>query len=100
YGPAIAQRIADAVAMGSTLAEIATQAWAPTNTQMMAWRRDHPEFAGMLEEARASRADARSDKIDETLNNLRAGKITAADCRVIVETELKMAGKEAPARYG
>ena len=31
---------------------------------------------------------------------LAAGKITAADCRVLVETEIKMASRENPARYG
>ena len=100
YSLALSDRICDLVAMGSTIPEVAAMSGMPTARQIAAWRRQHPEFRDAYEEARASRADARSDRVDQALNDLRAGKITAADCRVIVETELKMAGKENPARFG
>jgi hypothetical protein len=100
YSPAIAEKIVDLIAAGTPVAEICQPAGMPTERQLARWRRTIPEFADAYEQARQARADARSDKIDAALNDLRAGRITAADCRVIVETELKMAGKENPARYG
>jgi hypothetical protein len=86
--------------MGSTVPDIAGMSGMPTARQIASWRRQHPEFRDAYEEARESRADARSDRIDQALNDLRTGKITAADCRVVVETELKLAARENPARYG
>jgi hypothetical protein len=100
YSLALSERICDLVAMGSTITDIAVMSGMPTARQIASWRRQHLEFQDAYEQARESRADARSDRVDQALNDLRAGKITAADCRVIVETELKMAGKENPARFG
>jgi hypothetical protein len=50
--------------------------------------------------AREQRADARSDRVDEILDDLRAGKIDAPSARVLIEAELKLAAKENPGRYG
>jgi len=100
YSAELGERITDAIAAGIPVSEICVPAGMPTPSQVSRWRRTIPEFAEAYEKAREARADARSDKIDEALNDLRAGKITAADCRVIVETELKMASKESPSKYG
>ena len=72
----------------------------PTVRQLSRWRRTIPEFRDAYDLAREQRADARSDRVDEILLDLRAGKITAADARVLIEAELKLAAKENPARYG
>jgi hypothetical protein len=100
YSPAIAQRIADGIAMRIPLVKLCEPAGMPTPRQVASWRREHPEFRELCEEARTARADARSDRIDQLLDDLVAGKIDAASCRVAIEMELKLAGKEAPARYG
>jgi hypothetical protein len=100
YTEALGERIVDAIASGMTVAEVCASSWGPTERQLARWRRTIPELREALDEARAARADVRSDRVDQALNDLRAGKITAADCRVIVETELKMAARENPARYG
>jgi hypothetical protein len=100
FSPALGERIIDAVAAGLSVQEICASSWAPTPRQLARWRRTIPEFSEAYEAARVARADARSDRIDQALNDLRAGKISAADCRVIVETELKMAARENPQRYG
>ena len=100
FTPALADKICDLIAMGSTITEVAQMSGMPTARQMASWRRQHPEFRDAYEEARVSRADARSDRVDAALRDLAAGKITAADCRVLVETEIKMASRENPARYG
>jgi hypothetical protein len=100
YSPELASKITDMVALRTPVAKICEMAGMPTQRQLMRWRREHEEFRQAWDLAREQRADARSDRIDEALDDLRQGKITAADCRVIVETELKLAAKEAPARYG
>ena len=100
FTPALAEKIVDLISMGSTITEVAAMSGMPTARQMASWRRAHPEFRDAYEEARVSRADARSDRVDAALRDLAAGKITAADCRVMVETELKLAAKENPGRYG
>jgi alkylated DNA nucleotide flippase Atl1 len=99
FTPALAEKICDLVSMGSTITEIAAMAGMPTARQIVAWRRRHEEFRDAYEQARVARADARSDRVDEALRDLRNGKISAADCRAIVETELKLAALENPGRY-
>jgi len=99
YSADLGERITDAVAAGLTVDEICQPAGMPTPRQLARWRRTIPEFDEAYERARAARADVRSDRIDQALNDLRAGKISAADCRTIVESELKMAALENPARY-
>lgn len=99
WTPELGERITDAVAAGLTVDEICQPAGMPTPRQLARWRRTIVEFDEAYERARAARADVRSDRIDQALNDLRAGKISAADCRTIVESELKMAALENPARY-
>lgn len=99
WTPDLGERITDAIAAGIPVSEICSAAGMPTPRQLSRWRRTIPEFADAYEQARIDRADARSDRVDEALRDLRDGKITAADCRVIVETEIKMASRENPARY-
>jgi hypothetical protein len=99
YTPALGEKICDLVSMGSTITEIAAMSGMPTARQIVAWRRRHEEFRDAYEQARVARADARSDRVDQALRDLRDGKISAADCRAIVETELKLAALENPGRY-
>jgi hypothetical protein len=100
YSPALAAKIADMIAMRVPVAKVAEMAGFPTQRQIASWRRTIPEFREMLEEARIARADARSDRVDQLLDDLVAGKIDHATARVAIEAELKLASKEAPARYG
>jgi hypothetical protein len=99
FTPALAEKICDLVSMGSTITEIAAMSGMPSARQIVAWRRRHEEFREAYEQARTARADARSDRVDQALRELRDGKISAADCRAIVETELKLAALENPGRY-
>ena len=100
YSPELGAKITDLIALRTPVAKMCEMAGFPTSRQLMRWRREHEEFRQAYDLAREQRADARCDKIDEALDDLRAGKITAADCSVIVETELKLAAKENPARFG
>jgi len=94
YTPELAERICDALAAGMTLSEVAEQSWAPTLRQLVRWRRERLEFQDALDAAREQRAELRSDRIDATLNDLRAGKISAADARTILDGEFKLMSLE------
>jgi hypothetical protein len=99
YSGAIAERIVDGVASGLTFAEICAPVGMPTVRQLTAWRRRHPELADAMDVARTHRATIRSDRIDETLAELRAQKISAADARTIIDAEMKLMALEDPARF-
>jgi hypothetical protein len=99
YSDAIAERVVDGIASGLTFAEICAPAGMPTVRQLTAWRRHHPELADAMDEARTHRATIRSDRIDETLADLRAQRITAADARTIIDAEMKLMALEDPARF-
>jgi hypothetical protein len=99
YSEAIHERIVDGVASGLTFAEICVPAGMPTVQQLIAWRRRHPELADAMDEARTHRATIRSDRIDETLADLRMQKISAAEARTIIDAEMKLMALEDPARF-
>jgi hypothetical protein len=99
YSDAIAERVVDGIASGLTFAEICAPAGMPTVRQLTAWRRHHPELADAMDEARTHRATIRSDRIDETLADLRAQRITAADARTIIDAEMKLMALEDPTRF-
>jgi hypothetical protein len=100
YSPDLAAKICDLIALRTPVAKIVEMAGMPTARQLAAWRRGHAEFRDAYDMAREQRADARSDRVDEILDDLRAGKIEAPSARVLIEAELKLAAKENPARYG
>jgi hypothetical protein len=52
-----------------------------------------------MDAARTHRATIRSDRIDETLADLRAQKLSAADARTIIDAEMKLMALEDPARF-
>jgi hypothetical protein len=100
YSPELGAKICDLIALRTPVAKIAEMAGMPTQRQLASWRRTIPEFRELLEEARIARADARSDRVDQLLDDLVAGKIDHGTARVAIEAELKLASKEAPGRYG
>src|SRR5262245_24302265 len=100
YSPELGAKICDLISLRTPVAKICEMAGMPTARQLAAWRRGHPEFRDAYDLAREQRADARSDRVDEILDDLRAGKIDAPSARVLIEAELKLAAKENPARFG
>lgn len=100
YSPELGERIAELIAARVPMHEIAAMPGMPSDTTIYKWRLQHPEFAAALDIAREHRADARADMVDKHLADLRAGKIDAHSAKVLIEAELRLAGKEHPARYG
>jgi hypothetical protein len=100
YTSEIGERIAELIASRVPMHEIAAMPGMPSDTTIYKWRRQHPEFAEAMEIAREHRADARADRVDAYIADLKAGKLDAHSARVLIESELRLAAKEHPARYG
>lgn len=80
YTPQIGQELAALYAAGHTFEDIAEfMAWAPAAATVRKWRREQPDFAKMLADVEADRADALADQtlaiadntFDPTLANAR-----------------------------
>ena len=72
----------------------------PTYEAIVAWRHVNEDFAQRYANARASRADARSDRIDDYVSQTVEGALDAQVARVAIDAEKWQAGKERPAYYG
>jgi hypothetical protein len=102
------EQIAYSVELGARVCEVLTDtpmhmlvamAGMPTERTIHKWRLLHPEFAEAYELARIARADSRGHKVDEHLSELKAGKLDPQTAKVLIDTELRLAGKEHPARW-
>jgi hypothetical protein len=68
----------------------------PTEQAVYLWFRDRPLFFEKYERARAMRAEARFNKIDQYKEQVIAGTMLPDVARVIIDTEKWQAGKESP----
>jgi hypothetical protein len=99
YTEALAREICERVALRESLATICRDDHMPCERQVYLWQKKHPEFAQELARARADRAAARADRIDELVDMLTAGKLAPDAARVAIQAEQWQAGKEQPAVY-
>jgi len=93
--PAICSRIAN----GETVNVILKEPGMPAHPTWCDWMREDPQASEMYARARESRADIRSDRIDEYADDMIKGKITPEQCRVAIDAQKWQAGKENPRRY-
>lgn len=100
YNPSVGEAICCLVREGSNLDQIGRMDEFPAKSTIYCWLDRHPDFADDYAVARARRADARSDRIDDIGRQLLAGEITSDVARVLVDIEKWQAGKENPKRYG
>jgi hypothetical protein len=100
YSDALAERIADMLAAGMTVAEVTGQASMPTPRQLRAWRRANPDFHAACEEAEQASAAAHLDKAKQVLADLEAGKVPSGDAKTLFDGHMKLAATLHPARYG
>lgn len=100
YTLELAESICDLVASGENLERICAKDDFPSKDTVYKWLRKHPEFADEYATARARRADARSDRIDEIKERCLNGKITSDVARVVIDAEKWQAGKENAKKYG
>jgi hypothetical protein len=99
YTEALAREICERVALRESLATICRDEHMPCERQVYLWQKKHPDFAQELARARADRAAARADRIDELVDMLTAGKLAPDAARVAIQAEQWQAGKEQPAVY-
>ena len=68
----------------------------PCQATIYNWLAENPEFLENYESARRTRAFARAESLDETLQELRSGQIDAAQARVIMDAIKWQCGRENP----
>jgi hypothetical protein len=100
WSPELGERIADMLAAGMTVAELCEQASMPTPRQLRAMRRANPDFDAACEQAEQQSAAAHLDRAKEVLRNVEAGKLPAADGRLLFDGHMRLAATLNPARYG
>jgi terminase small subunit-like protein len=100
WSPELGERIVDALAAGTTIAEICAQAAMPTARQLRAFRRSNPEFDAACDDALAQSAAAHLDAAKEVLRNVEAGKLQVADGRLLFDGHMRLAATLNPSRYG
>jgi hydroxylamine reductase (hybrid-cluster protein) len=100
YTPALGEKIADALASGSTVAEVCEQSAMPTPRQLRAMRRANPDFDAAMLQAEAESASAHVHKAKEVLRQLEAGKIPGSDAKTLFDGHMKLASTLNPSRYG
>jgi hypothetical protein len=100
YTPEVAQVICEQVAAGSNLLRICSDALMPNRDTIYKWLDSNPLFSDNYARAREKRADARFDKMDQVILDMRAGSIDASQARVEIDTLKWQAGKENWKKYG
>lgn len=95
----IAASVFSSIASGESL----RTACAPHNVDhstFLGWMAEDEELANQYTRARATRADARFEKVDEIMDDLRANRIDAQQARVMLDAIKWQTGKENAKRYG
>lgn len=96
-------RIAEAVFSSIASGESLRSACKPHNishTAFLTWMAEDEQLADQYTRARATRADARFEKVDEIMDDLRANRIDAQQARVMLDAIKWQTGKENAKRYG
>jgi len=72
----------------------------PSKDTIFNWLMEDKNFSDQYARARTARADARSERIDDLTDEVKAGTLDPAAARVIIDAEKWQAGKENAKRYG
>lgn len=100
YTPEIAERICAELAEGKSVARACDADDMPEQRTVFRWLTQHESFRQQYMRAREARADARFERTDQVLLDMRAGVIDASQARVELDAIKWQTGKEAPKRYG
>ena len=85
YSQEMADLVIEAVSCGVSLEEFCAEPDHPSRRSVVQWKKDHPEFAQAMHEARIFRAEGRSDQIDRTIADVQSGVLDAVSGRMIVD---------------
>lgn len=97
----IADEICSQLASGESIRAICDdEEGLPSATTVFRWLAKYPEFREQYMCAREARADARFERIDGVVEDMRTGAIDHNQARVEIDAIKWQAGKESPKRYG
>ncbi len=100
YTPEIAAEICNLISQGKSIRSIGEMEDMPTAAGIFKWLNNFPDFVDQYTRARMTRAHVRFERVDEVLQDLRAGTIDSNMARVEIDTIKWQCGKEAPKKYG
>lgn len=100
YNKEIADSICELVATGENIDRLAGKKGFPSKATIYGWLRHNNDFADEYARARKTRADFRSDRLDDICRKVEEGILDPQQARVIADIEKWQAGKERPAYYG
>jgi hypothetical protein len=100
YSSELATRICDLVAQRVPVVEICAMSDMPGKDTLYRWKREIHEFSDQYARARAHRADARQDRIDEIVRKMLAGEVEPNAAKIAIDAEKWQMSKEQPRRYG
>ncbi|HEY1243786.1 MAG TPA: hypothetical protein VGF29_03050 [Hyphomicrobiaceae bacterium] len=99
YTPELGQAICERIAAREPLYAICADPSMPTERTLSKWRLAHEAFAEAYALAREARADARADRIDQYIDDLKTGRLDPHSAKVMIDAERWQAGKEMPGKY-
>jgi len=100
YTPELADKICDELASGKSLHRVCQAPNMPDKATVFRWLARYPEFRDKYDVACAERHRARYERIDEVIEDMRAGVIDAACAKVEIDALKWMLAREAPRKYG
>lgn len=100
YSADIAQKICERLASGESVRTICASGEMPSESTVFLWLLKHDSFSEQYARARKSRADARVERIDQVIQDMRTGAIDYNQARVEIDAIKWQSGKENSERYG
>ncbi|WP_125359730.1 hypothetical protein [Stenotrophomonas sp. 278] len=108
YTQDLAERVCALIAQGDSVATIGAMDGLPDARTIFRWlasnaggtEDDPASFRQQYMRARASRADARFERLDEIMEEVRTGKLDPSAARVMMDAIKWQSGKENAKRYG
>lgn len=102
YHRTVFEEIYRRIALGDNLSVIVTRPGMPALNTIYQWMKEAPGFAEGYDHARAMRADARSDRIDEYVRRMLDPEkpLRHEIAAVAIKAEQWQATREAPKKYG
>ena len=100
FDQSVADEICRRLAVREPLHQICADPRMPAESTVYLWRQEYPEFSDQYARAREARAESRADRIDQYVEDVRAGVLDPHQARVCIDAEKWQASKEQPRRFG
>lgn len=95
-----ADQFCELLATGRSIRLACAEEGMPSESVVYRWLASIPDFRENYARAREIRSDARFERVDSVLDDMRAGLIDAHQARVEIDAIKWQTGKEAPKKYG